>query len=121
MKKITFVITALLAMLTISCTEQISNSTVPSATVWRSTTFIDSSLTAVLEYYEFRFVSPSTLELWVKRTENSNPEKVNQAYTYTTKGNILSISYNDVTATGTIDKTKIRVTEDGTTLEFVKM
>jgi hypothetical protein len=121
MKKITFIIMVLSAMLTISCSEEISNSPAPSTTVWRSTTFNDSNLTAVFDYYEFRFVSPSSLELWVKRTESSNPEKVNQTYTYAIKDNTLSITYNEMTTIGTIDKTKIRVTEAGATMEFVKM
>jgi ABC-type molybdate transport system substrate-binding protein len=122
MKKITFIILVLLAVLASSCAEDVSTSALPSSTgVWRSTNFADSSLSATFEYYEFRFVTDSSLELWVKRTANSSPEKVNQTYTYTMKDNILSINYNNVITTGTIDKTKITVTEDGTTIEFVKV
>ena len=122
MKKITFIILVLLAVLASSCADDVSTSALPSSTgVWRSTNFADSSLTATFEYYEFRFVTDSSLELWVKRTANSSPEKVNQTYTYTIKDKIISINYNNVIANGTIDKTKITVTEDGTTIEFAKI
>jgi len=122
MKKITFIILVLLAMLAISCADDVSTSTLPSSTgVWRSTNFADSNLSATFEYYEFRFISDSSLELWVKRTANSIPEKVNQTYSYTMKDKIISINYNNVITNGTIDKTKITVTENGTTIEFVKV
>ena len=110
------------AMLAISCADYVSTNALPSsASVWRSTNFSDSSLSATFEYYEFRFISDSSLELWVKRTVNSSPEKVNQTYTYTIKDKIISIVYNNMTTTGTIDNAKITVTEDGTTLEFAKV
>ena len=122
MKKITFIILVLLTMLAISCADDVSTSALPSSTgVWRSTNFADSSLSATFEYYEFRFISSSSLELWVKRTASSIPEKVNQTYTYTLKDKIISIEYNNVITTGTVDKAKITVTEDGTTIEFKKV
>jgi len=122
MKKIAFIILILLAMLASSCADEVSMSALPSSTsVWRSTILADSSLSATFEYYEFRFISSSTLEIWVKRTANSSPEKVNETYTYTIKDKIISIAYNNVITTGTIDKAKISVTEDGSTIELAKL
>ena len=122
MKKITFIILILLAVLASSCADDVLSSALPSSTsVWRSTNLADSSLSVTFEYYEFRFISDTSLELWVKRTANNSPEKVNQTYTYTLKDKILSINYNNVLTTGTIDKTKITVTENGTTIEFAKV
>ena len=122
MKKIAFIILILLAMLASSCADEVSTSALPSSTsVWRSTNLADGSLSATFEYYEFRFISSSTLEIWVKRTANSSPEKVNETYTYTIKDKIISIAYNNVITTGTIDKAKISVTEDGSTIELAKL
>lgn len=121
MKKLIFITIALLAVLTISCTEDVTNSASQSTTVWRSTNFTDTTLASAFEYYEFRFTSPSTLELWVKRTANGNPERVNQTYSYTIKDNSISIVYNDMTAKGTIDKTSMSISENGNSMQFVKI
>lgn len=121
MKKIIFITLALLGVLTISCTEDLTNSSTQSTTVWRSNQFTDTTLASTFEYYEFRFTSPSTLELWVKRTANSSPERVNQNYCYSIKDNSITIVYNDVTTYGTIDKTSMSISENGNSMQFVKI
>ncbi|MDD4972408.1 MAG: hypothetical protein PHT07_23510 [Paludibacter sp.] len=120
MKKFIFITLALLAMLSISCSDELSNTTTPTVTVWRSSTITDTTLSAAFDYYEFRFTSPSTLELWVKRTASESPEKVDQTYSYSIKDKIITIVYNDLTSIGTIDNSKMTITENGSTMVFVK-
>ena len=121
MKKSIYFTFALLAILSVSCADESSQSSLQTASVWRSTNFTDTTLSTEFDYYEFRFVSSSTLELWVKSKANETPEKVNQTYTYAIKDNSISIVYNDVKSTGTIDNTTMNVSEDGISLKFVKI
>jgi hypothetical protein len=121
MKKLIFISLALLALLTISCTEEGSTSVSQPTSVWRSTNFTDTTLASAFEYYEFRFTSASTLELWVKSTTNATPERVNQVYNYIIKDNSISIVYNDVTTNGSIDKTSMSISENGNSMKFEKI
>ena len=107
MKKFIFITLALLAMLTTSCTDELSNSTTPTVSVWRSSSITDTTLSAAFDYYEFRFTSASTLELWVKRTATGSVEKVDQTYNYSIKDKTITIAYNDQASTGTIDNSKM--------------
>ena len=123
MKKIIFITFAMLAILTTSCTDESAKQSpmTQSSSIWRSTIFTDTTMSTSFEYYELRFISDSSIELWVKRTANESPEKVNLAYTYTIKDNSISIVYNDVTSKGTIDKSVINIAENGSILKFVKI
>ena len=121
MKKIIFITLTLLALLTMSCADESAIQSSKSITVWRSTGFPDSAMTTTFEYYEFRIVSDSSMELWVKRTTNENAEKVNQNYRYTLKDNVISIVSNEVICKGNIDKSLMSITENGITLDFKKI
>ena len=121
MKKIIFITLALLALLTMSCSDDSSLQTSKSISVWRSTNFTDSTMSTTFEYYELRFVSANSIELWVKRTTNEIPEKVNQTYSYNIKNNVILISYNDVISKGKIDKSAMSIAENGITLNFKKL
>jgi hypothetical protein len=121
MKKIIFITLTLLAILTMSCADESAIQPSKSTTVWRSTGFTDSTMSASFEYYEFRIISDSSMELWVKRTTNENAEKVNQNYRYTLKDNVISIESNEVVCKGSIDKSLMSITENGITLDFIKI
>jgi hypothetical protein len=121
MKKIIFITLALLAVLTMSCADDSSLLPSKSISVWRSTNFTDSTMSTTFEYYELRFVSDNSIELWVKRSTTEKPEKVNQAYSYNIKNKVISIRYNDVISKGTLDKSTMSIAENGITLNFVKL
>lgn len=109
------------ALMTISCADESSMQPSKSITAWRSTGFSDSTMSTSFEYYEFRIISDSSMELWVKRTSNEKAEKVNQNYRYTLKDNVISIVSNEVICKGTIDNSLMRITENGITLNFKKV
>jgi len=111
----------MLALLSTSCADESEQPSSKSTTVWRSTGFSDSTMSASFEYYEFRIISDTSIELWVKRTTNENAEKVNQNYRYTMKDNVISIVSNEVICTGTLDKSVMSITENGVTLDFIKI
>ena len=121
MKKTIFITLAMLAMLTFSCTEDLKNSNTPTSSVWRSSNFTDTTLSSTFDYYEIRFISNSTFELWVKSKTNESPERVNQTYSYSINGKTISINYNEITSNGSIDKSTMSITEDGNSLTFVKI
>ena len=121
MKKNIFITLALLAILIMSCADDSSIQTSNSISVWRSTNFTDSAMSTTFEYYELRFVSNTSIELWVKRLTTEKPEKVNQTYSYNIKNNVISIIYNDVISKGTIDKSAMNIAENGITLNFIKL
>jgi len=121
MKKIILITVVLLAILTLSCSNEHAKLPVQTAGIWRSTNVNETTLSSDFEYYEIRFITNSTLELWVKSKGNESFEKVNQTYGYLIKNNSISIVYNDVTSKGTIEKSTMSITEDGVSLRFVKI
>ena len=121
MKKILFIAFTLFAILTFSCTNDSANPTSQSSSIWRSSNFTETTMAATFEYYEVRFISSSTFELWVKRIANESPERVNQNYSYTIKDKIISIVYNEMSTKGTIEKSAMSLIEDGTSMKFVKI
>ena len=121
MKKIMFISIVLFVLVTLSCSDEPVRLPVQSASIWRSTNVSETTLSSDFEYYEVRFISNSTFEIWVKSKTNVNSEKVNQLYGYTIKDNSISIVYNDVTSKGFIEKSTMSITEDGVSLKFVKI
>ena len=121
MKKVIFIFVTLFALLTISCTNETMNRTLQSGSVWRSAGFTDSSMSAAFEYYEIRFITATTIELWVKRTAGENPEKVNQTYGYILKDKTIAIDYDHVTTVGTMDDSSMNISENGIPLKFIKL
>jgi len=121
MKKIIFSLVTLFAFLMISCTNNRLNQNFPTGSVWRSVYITDTSTAIAFEYYEFRCVSPSTLELWVKSKTNDSPEKVNQTYAYALKDRSISINYNHMSVIGRLNKSSMVVSDGGKTMKFVKL
>lgn len=122
MKKIIFISLALFALFAISCTsDKRVNPVLTSGSVWRSASFTDTSMSSAFEYYEIRFVSASTLELWVKCTASVTPEKVNQTYGYAIKDKVISIVYDDATTVGSIEKASMSINENGVSVRFLKL
>jgi hypothetical protein len=120
MKKLIFISFAIIALMAVSCTDDYTDPAKLSGTTWRCSTFTDASMTEEFDYYEFKFTSTTALEVWTK-AKNASAEKVQNSYGYTISGKTITITYGDISDTGTIDKTSMTVTSDGITLVFTKL
>ena len=119
MKKLIFISLAIIALMSLSCNDDYTNPAKLSGTTWRCSTFTDATMSSEYDYFEFRFTSTTALEVWNK-TKNGTATKVDNVYSYTIKDKTITISYGNNSDTGTIDKTTMTVTSDGTTLVFTK-
>ena len=121
MKKSIFIAITFVAILTASCTNDFTEPKALADNTWRCNNFSVATMATEFEYYEFKFISPTTLEVWAKLKSKETPEKANQSYVYVMEGNSITISFNGKVVTGTLDKTKMSVSEDGIVLDFYKI
>lgn len=117
-----FLTLALVAILTISCTEDFTDPKVLSGTIWRCTSISsDTSNFFVrnkIDYYEIKFTSTSTLENWFKYNDE-NPVKSSLNYTYLISGKIITINFTGGTNTGIIENKTMKLKDNSGKVEFI--
>ncbi|HET7733804.1 MAG TPA: hypothetical protein VFK73_08185 [Paludibacter sp.] len=120
MKKLIFITLALIAMMTISCTEDFSDPKALSGTNWRCSSFSDASMTAEYDYVELRFVSTTSVEGWQK-AKNGSVTKSGTAATYSITDKTITINTGDSeNLVGVIDNKTMTFVSGGETLKFTK-
>jgi hypothetical protein len=120
MKKLIYIIILIIATFAASCTDMYTNPKYLVLTTWKCTNFTDPDLASTYDYYKLKFKSTTSVEVW-KKPKNADEQKLNNTYSYSIMDHIITIIVdNKKTITGTIFKNKITITDNGSTLVFVK-
>jgi len=115
-----FVTLALVAIMSISCTDDFTNPKNLNGTTWRCSTFPVTEMSMIVEYIEVKFTSTTTGKSYYKM-KNEDATKLD-TFTYTIVGDKITIISEGKTSpgVGTIDKKTMTFIQDGVTLVFTK-
>lgn len=115
MKQIIYITLAFIAILSNSCSEDFTDPETLSGTIWRCSSISEESgLSEEYEYFELRFISTSTVEIWNKPiNDDLFKSDVNATYSISNKTITISMSGSSNTLTGIIDnKTMTIISSD---------
>ena len=122
MKPMIFITLAFIAILTNSCSEDFTDPKALSGTTWRCSTISEESgLSEEYEYFELKFISTSTVEIWNKPINgNLFKSDVNSTYSISNKTITITMSGSSNTMTGIIDNKTMTIISLGYTYIFNK-
>lgn len=121
MKKLFFITTVIIAIMTTSCskTEDFFDPKDLAGTTWRCSDFSSSYTANNYEYEEYKFISTTQNETWLK-SKNASAKKI-ATTKYTVKDKTITIFYGDNSSiTGNIDNKTMTFTISGGTYTFKK-
>ena len=122
MKPMIFITLAFIAILANSCSEDFTDPKALSGTTWRCSTISEESgLSDEYEYFELKFTSTSTVEIWNKPiNDNLFKSDVNATYSISNKTITITMSGSSNTMAGIIDNKTMNIISLGYTYIFSK-
>ncbi len=108
MKKLIFITLTIIAIISISCTDDYTDPKTLSGTTWRCSTFNeDDWMKNEYEYVELRFISTTEVEGWAKWIDGNLSKTGTTSYKISADTITLTSESSDLTATGIIDNKTI--------------